>query len=417
MPGLHRVLLGSVLSAAFLLLPQVVTAQRVSALLPQSIISSEWGCFSLRCFMTVADFDGTTAALVNTGYGVALAVRDANGQWLLQQQMQNPDEPGSFYAPVPFGGPLAVRGNTLFVSGSSSKYNWKSVIYVWTRSGSAWANTQVLAVPRPAGFDNTELRDIVLQGNTAAVSGVRVATGTDTVLAQIDIYGRQADGRYARRAQINPPTGQNSLVGYGLALEGNRLLVADPTAFGGSGCVYVYEFGTSGWSLRNRLQASDASAGARFGTSLSLSGNTIAVSAPNRPNFDNPLHPGAIYTFQRTTRGWAQTQILVKPEFPPEFPDEESSAPFGNSVALSGDRLIAEWGSPTEPGLAYLFERRGVWAPVATLDMIETYLYSRTVLLSGTTAIVNANDEAYWWPGLSYELPGLWTLPPRLPPN
>ncbi|HEY5807851.1 MAG TPA: hypothetical protein VIT67_07775, partial [Povalibacter sp.] len=135
---------------------------------------------------------------------------------------------------------------------------------------------------------------------------------------------------------------------------------------------------------------------------------------------DLPLHLGAVYVFQRTSTGWAQTQLLVRPEFEGEQdppPDEEFPSSFGLSVSLSGDRLGTIWYGNGHMPLGYLYERRGVWAPVAALSRDEGGgEYPRRMLLSGSIATLD-NTDGHSGSGTGvYELPPLWELPPRVGP-
>ncbi len=392
-------------------------AQRVTELPPNALVDLDLPCPTWGCYLSIAALDGTTAAAEQVGAGVALLEHQSNGTWVLQQSLQNPDEPPVSGQPVHFGAPLALDADTLLVTGTGRKYNFKPVIYVWTRNGQTWSNTQVLALTRPAGFDTTRITRAVMHGTKAAISGVRTRTATSENLAQIDIFVRRSDGRLQQQALLNPPTGQSSEYGYQLALEGNRLLVGDPAADNGAGRVYVYEFSSSsGWRLRRTLTAADASAGAGFGTAVAISGNTLAIGAPRRPNFDSPLRSGAAYLFQRTASGWAQTQLLVHRQYEAGEVAPTDPSNFGGAVALSGDRLIVQ-NRPEFPytsfePLAYLYERRGVWAPVAGLAS-PSALASETLFLSDALAVVDAFESVRYGPSLSFDLPDLWTLPPR----
>lgn len=397
------------LGAFALLVTGSSQAQRVTELPISQYFDSFIGCFARFCTSSVTALDGNTAII--TGAGAGVMVRDAAGVWNLQQEMWNPDSPPPYSYPVRMGEPSAVSGDVLLLTGSSKVYNLAPVIYVWKRSGTTWSHTQVLAPPRPAGFTESTIISVQVHQKAAAVCSVQRDVATSRAQTQIDTYTLNA-GRFQRNAQILPPLTPGSRCG--LALEGNILLVTDPAADQGAGRVLVYERGSGGWTARRALRAADGSPNARFGSSVDLSGNVIAVGAPQRPNFDHPGHPGAVYVFQRAATGWAQVQLLVKPEIrtdPP--PPEEPDSTFGESVALSGDRLATTWtSSAPEGGLlpqVYLYERRGVWAPVAGLVTYAELTVS-SVLLSDTAAIQTMNIGVSFGHGL----PALWTLPPRV---
>lgn len=398
--------------AAFaLLVASSAQAQRVTEI-PAGPAFDGWiGCFSRFCTSAVTALDGNTAIVTAEGAGVI--VRSSAGVWNLQQEMWNPDDAPPYRYPVRMGEPAAVSGDVLLLTGSSRVYNFAPVIYAWQRSGATWTHTQVLAPPRPAGFSQSTIASVQLHQKTAAVCTVHHDTATARTQSNIDLYVLLANGRFQRQAQLVPPrTSQGT--GCSLSLEGNTLLVGDAQAEQQTGRVLVYERGSSGWTLRHQLKAADGSRGALFGVSADISGNTIVVGASQRPNFDQSKHPGAAYVFQRTATGWAQMQLLVKPEIgadPP--PAEEPDSTFGRAVALSGDRLVVMWASSDAFGgvapQAYLYERRGVWTPVAGL-MTDADLTADSVLLADAVAIQSMNIRV----SFPHELPPLWTLPQRV---
>jgi hypothetical protein len=83
-------------------------------------------------------------------------------------------------------------------------------------------------------------------------------------------------------------------------------------------------------------------------------------------------------------------------------------------VALSGRRLLVgkyvNDFTSSVPSLAYLYERRNQWLPVAEL-VSENSDFNVGIAVSGNIAIVNASDFAYNRPGYVFQLPDLETLP------
>jgi FG-GAP repeat len=400
------------LVAALLLLAASITqAQRVTSIDFNAVFPSSIGCIGPRCFSGVPAVDGDTAISTSTGTGVM--VRSAPGLWNVQQVLWNPDGPPSWASPM--GDPAALKGDTVLLTGTSRKYNDRPVMYAWQRTGTTWAHTQVLALPRPVEYDTVKVRSVAMNETFAAVCGVRHDFAYTRTLVQIDIFKRLPGGRFQRQAQLNPSItlGSQAETECRLGLEGNTLVVSDPMANAESGRVLVYQRGSSGWTLRHRLTAADSTEGAGFGNAVAISGNTIAIGAPRRPNLDKPLHLGAVYVYQRTANGWAQVQILVRPEFEEADPIDDF-AEFGRDVSLSGDRLSTNWNNfDGILPIGYIFERRGVWAPVAGLNH-EPGIYGGAPHLSGAIAIVTVSDGHSGSGSVVYELPPLWELPPRV---
>ena len=93
------------------------------------------------------------------------------------------------------------------------------------------------------------------------------------------------------------------------------------------------------------LKAANNDAGDRFGYSVSLDGDTLAVGAlyedsnqttitngTTASSDDSNTESGAVYVYQRTGSSWAQ-QAYVKAA------NNDASDYFGTKVALSGDTL------------------------------------------------------------------------------
>lgn len=76
----------------------------------------------------------------------------------------------------------------------------------------------------------------------------------------------------------------NAGLGYSVAIDGNRAVVGAPgdAEHGTSaGAAYVYTRDESGWSQHAKLVSDSIGAGDRFGESVSISGDLIAIGAPH----------------------------------------------------------------------------------------------------------------------------------------
>jgi len=231
--------------------------------------------------------------------------------------------------------------------------------------------------------------------------------------------------------------GQPGFGGFGgqVALSGDTLAVSAgdsgcsggingvPTNNGceGSGAVYVFvRNGAGGWMQQAYIKASNPGATFFFGYSLALSGDTLAVGAPNENGCATGVNgnqqqtgcsfSGAVYVFTRTAGVWTQ-QAYVKPSYTnPQL----GGAFFGSSVALAADTMVvgAQYenscdrainGDPTnsgcsQAGAAYVFARSSnVWIQQAYLkapnaEPEDQFGYS--VAISGDTVAVGAPIEA-----------------------
>jgi len=141
-----------------------------------------------------------------------------------------------------------------------------------------------------------------------------------------------------------------------------------------------------------KLVASDALAGAGFGQSVAISGQTALVGA--LADGGAAVDAGAAYVFQRDAGGWTEARKLTAS-------DPDAGDIFGERVAIDGATVVV--GAPlddfaaTDAGSAYVFERDagglGDWSEVAKLtpsdaDVDDEFGYA--VAVDGDTAIVTA---------------------------
>ncbi len=139
--------------------------------------------------------------------------------------------------------------------------------------------------------------------------------------------------------------------GSSVAIGGTTAVIgawADNTEAGvDAGSAYLFNT-TTGTEL-SKLTASDATAGARFGSAVAIAGNTAVIGAHHDSAMG--IGSGAVYVFDAVTR--AQNHKLTAD-------DATAGAHFGWSVATAGG--LAVIGSPTSeslpgPGAAYVFDQ------------------------------------------------------------
>ncbi|MEM9492028.1 MAG: FG-GAP repeat protein, partial [Myxococcota bacterium] len=183
-----------------------------------------------------------------------------------------------------------------------------------------------------------------------------------------------------------------------------------------SGAVYVFHRSGQSWEQQAYLKASNSDAADRFGLSLSLSGDTLAVGALSEDSSargvggdesDNgATDSGAVYVFHRSEQNWQQQAYL-------KASNSEENDLFGTSVSLYGDTLAV--GASEEDssargvdggesdngvensGAVYMFHRSGQsWEQRAYLKASNTGVadaFGRSVSLSGDALVVGASSE------------------------
>jgi len=291
---------------------------------------------------------------INSGAAYVF-VRDGNGVWTQQALFKA----GRSDSGMAFGGNVAVSGDTVAV-GAYSEDGWNGsievagssgAVYVYTREGDVWTPQAFLKAPT---FEANDWfgRGLAIDGDTL-VAG---AFGDDS--AATGVNGSQAD---------------NSALNAGAA--------------------HVFTRSGTVWTHQAYLKASDTAAGDAFGGRVSVSADTVVVTAYLK-NVGAATDAGAAYVFVRDGTGsWSQQAFL-------QAVDASSNDLFGTAVSVSGDALVVgaiEWGSAGWPGAAYLFTRAGgVWSEIAKLgasnaDADDTFGYSAAI--SAGTLVVGAIEE------------------------
>ncbi len=148
------------------------------------------------------------------------------------------------------------------------------------------------------------------------------------------------------RGEPSPPP---AAFGQAVAAHDDRAVVGAPLQTQGgmwaAGAVHVFVRTASGYVLEAVLTAEDAQPQDQFGTSVSASGDRIAIGTA--PNGMVSTHGGGVaYVFVRRAGGWRQEARID----PPATGANES---FGRHVALHGDTLVVTAGAATVSGVPY----------------------------------------------------------------
>lgn len=221
---------------------------------------------------------------------------------------------------------------------------------------------------------------IAVSGDTAVVGAIQEDS------ADTDIDGNQADntapesgavyvfvrnaGVWSQQAYIKASnTNASDLFGFAVAIDGDTLVVgaareaSSATGTSGlgqsnnaapdAGAAYVFTRTAGVWSQEAYLKASNTEAGDGFGSSVTISGNTIVVGSRyedssatsingNQTN-NLAIYAGAAYVFTRSAGVWSQ-QAYIKAS------NANSNDLFSYSMALYGDTLAV--GAPGEASSA-----------------------------------------------------------------
>ena len=305
--------------------------------------------------------------------------RGADGSWELIQTILSSDA-GRAYA---FGDALALDGDRMVVGAPGSDLVWPDVgaAYVFEFDGEQWVEVDRFGEPLP--ITDNEFASIV------AMSG-------DVILAsnyfQVFLFRKRAEG-WTYVETINSPSALGSGIAFGaMALNDEWLFIGDAfdrTMGSEAGAVHVYRWGVDGRPVYvESIYTPIPEDGRRFGGSVALDGDTLAVGATNARQRGRTT--GAVYMYSLTGGHWTATQRVL--------PAESDDMMFGGSIALEVDRMAV--GAPNDRiggpwGSVRLYERDGIgrWQSRGTvLPGSLASQFGGSVTMSGDELAVGARQ-------------------------
>ena len=175
---------------------------------------------------------------------------------------------------------------------------------------------------------------------------------------------------------------------------------ADDATIGGNsgqGAAYVFTESGSAWANMTqtaKLTASDGVANDYFGSSVSISGSTLVVGAPNAP-YSTTAGPGAAYVFVETGSAWTSMTETAKLT----ASDGLAGDGFGSSVSISGNTVVVGADAAnSNQGTAYEFTKPATgWvsmtqsAELTASDAAAGSNFGNSISISGNTLVVGAD--------------------------
>ncbi len=254
-------------------------------------------------------------------------------------------------------------------------------------------------------------QSVSINGDTAVV-GVQFGDTTGIGTGSGYIFCRNHGGvdNWGEVAKLSASDADNfDQFGISVSISGDTVIVGaleNNSAGHNAGAAYIFQRhhgGTDKWGEVSELIASDATAGDRFGTYVSISDDLAIVGSP----FDNArgIGSGSVYIFQRNRGGANNWGEMIK------LTASSPAALFGTSVSISGDMVIVGAVGGGDGGSAYIFYRNqggaDNWGEVTKLtasDAERADNFGISVSINGDTAIVgsrydddggNASGSAY----------------------
>jgi len=287
-----------------------------------------------------------------------------------------------------FGGSVSISGDTAIVGGDDAAY-------IFTRSGDdgVWSEQAKLTASDGAEFDDFG-ESVSISGDTAIVGAhydddaCPLDPGCNSGSAYI--FTRSGDdGVWSEQKLAASDAAEGDRFGFSVSISSDTAIV------GAIGDDSAYIFTRSGevWTEQAKLIASDAAENYQFGVSVSISGDTAIVGAQDDPHAGGGS--GSAYIFTRSGEVWTEQAKLIASD---AADDDE----FGASVSISDDTVIIgaafnDNNNISNFGAAYIFTRSsdGIWSEqkLTASEGAENNTFGGSVSISGDTVIVGGNRD------------------------
>lgn len=273
---------------------------------------------------------------------------------------------------------------------------------VWAYSPAEGALLPTESVLRSTfGFSVDICQDFAVGGSPGAN-----VNGTDSGSAVVYRLVPGTTNTWEQWRQLQPPgVDANDQFGYAVSISDSLIAVGaieDEVSASAVGVVYLFGRNVGGvdnWGLLRRLAPTNLPAGSRFGLSVDVSGDLLAVGAPRATLSGSSPAEGAVLLFGRNVTGPDAWGEIMRWE-----PRAQTSIECGWSVALDSDRLVTgaprnKTGTPASSpkGAVFCFGRDtggvGAWGLSQTIRLgavtnVDNFGYS--VSLKGTLLAVGA---------------------------
>ncbi len=322
------------------------------------------------------------AATETSARGAAYVYVRNGGSWTLQQRLVPPDEAG---IAMRFGQGVALSGNTVVVGANQARNGGASAIgaaYVFVRSGTTWA-PQAKLVASDAASNAGFGASVGIDGNVVVVGAATMNRPSAPQAGAAYVFRRTGTAWTQEQILAAPDAAGGDQFGVSVDISGSTVCVGsfldDVGGNGDQGSAYVFVHSGT-WNFQQHLTAGDGAANNWFGNHCSISGDTIAVGAP-QVTAGGQANAGAVYVFTRSGVNWSQQQRLTS----------NVTGRF-SKVSVAGNVLaVGASGEVSGQGAMYVYGRSGsTWSPLSRVGNAAETLgrnFASNVGTDGTTII------------------------------
>ncbi len=339
----------------------------------------------------------TNTAGNSAGVNVVIDVRDYPFNPTLIAKIEANDAESNDY----FGSSVSVSGNYVVVGAAQEDAGAASAgsAYVYKKedNGSVYQIAKIIA---SGGVSYDYFGNSVAMSGEYVVVGAYKSDGPGTDQGNVFVFKRDANLSITQIAKLAASDSQDEdFFGTSVAIDGDYIVIGasnEDTGAVDAGSAYVFKR-NSDISITQiaKLQASTPTIQSYFGSSVSISGDYIAIGSPKEDD-GAVSDAGAVYIFKRDS-DLSITQIAKL-----QANTLTSLSNFGNSVSMSGDLIAVgayqETTTQAYAGSAYVFNRNSDTsvvqvAKVMASDAEVSAYFGSSISVSGNYMVVGSERE------------------------
>ena len=281
-----------------------------------------------------------------------------------------------------FGSQVAIAGSTAVVTESTTLSH--TSVWVFSKVKSGWKQVAKLTGSGPsASTTNDEFgASVAVAGNTIGVGAPFYGGVTGNGRAYV--YGKTASGGWKQTAVIGQTDGSatgSDQFGFAVAVSGNTIVASAPNHphAGVFGAAYVFARSSSKWHQAAELDGTN-----QFGHSVAASGTTVVVGSPY-----DATGGGRVYVYGRTASGgWKRSATLKGSDT--RGSSLPSGDHFGWSVSISGATIaVGAPQHASLSGRAYVFAKGKSWKQTAELKVSGGTGLGEQIAVAGKALLAN----------------------------
>ena len=286
--------------------------------------------------------------------GRATVFQRTGSSWTQQAVLTGSDDFCSYGGSVGISGDTIVAASEEGTSSPGSSLSYDSV-YVFVRDGNSWSlQARIHELFGDSAYNdyNRNNTKITIDGDSFAVAKVIHSQDGHENTGDATVYVRNS-GLWTRQAVLNDSNWDPlEYFGGSVSISGNTVIVGAPDAESGStsGAAFVFTRSGAAWSQQTRLDGGAGSS--HFGYSVAISRGVALVGEPNHSSGS-----GAVYSFVQRGSQWEGQQLLPTHSI-------QTDESFGRSVAIDSLRAVvgAQADFSGSQGSAYVYDGSGICA-------------------------------------------------------